>query len=183
MATIPEDAVIADETDDPDFLSAVRRIILNVVTHHAPAELYVVRVSNWFDYKWLGFGGKVIGAVGKFPAELTIPPFKPSRVLSEGAFSRNPSGEYVGVQSEAKLHIDIPSESNLRRKIQAVSNSGVFIWYSSNSRPNGRGSLMVYRTLTDGADGWYAAFKKTDVWHMSRQQGIGREELEMLSTP
>jgi hypothetical protein len=73
--------------------------------------------------------------------------------------------------------------SNLRRKIEGITESGVFLRYSSNSRPNFRGSLMVYHSVHDVADGWYAAFKKTDVWQMSRQQGIGREELEMLSKP
>ena len=183
MTSIPVDTIESDETDESDFLGVVSRIMLNVVERYAPADLYVVRIRNWFDYKWVGFGGKVGGAVGVHSTELIIPPFKPSRVLSEGTFSRNSSGDYARVQSAARLHIDIPSESNLRRKIQAVSESGVFIWYSSNSRPNLRGSLMVYKSLHDGAEGWYAAFKKTDVWRISRQQGIGREELAMLVAP
>jgi hypothetical protein len=109
MATIPEDAVRPDATDDPGFLAKVRGILFHVVELQAPSDLYVVRVRNWFDYKWVGFGGKVIGAVGRFPAELTIPPFKPNRVLLESTFSRNPSGEYAQVHDAAKLHIDIPS--------------------------------------------------------------------------
>lgn len=161
----------------------MRRLIQNVVTQRSPAKLFVVRIDNWFGENWLGFGGKVMGAVGVHPTELTVPPFKPSRVVSQRVFARAESGSYAEVDSVERLHRDIPSEENLRRTLRAITESGVFVWFSGNSQANGRGSVLVYDSTEAEPFAWYAGIARSEDWRIASQKGISRETVESLIAP
>jgi hypothetical protein len=90
--------------DDPAFLNCVDRIIAAVIDRQAPEELYLVRIANWFDHKWLRFSG--IGRVARHGSsihtvldefsqeQLTFPPFTPSRVVTQHYFNRDPKGRF-----------------------------------------------------------------------------------------
>lgn len=180
MAKVPDEAIESNESDDIAFVIQVRHLVQAVVDQRMPDKLFLVRIDNWFGESWLGFGGKIEGAVGVHPAELTIPPFKPTRVVRERVFERAEHGAYSEVDSAEKLHLDIHSEANLRRRIQGISTSGVFVWYSGNSKPNGRGSVLVYESNQEGAAGWYAGFEKADAWRVATQNGISRDAVDSL---
>ena len=180
MATVPIDVLEPNESDDDGFLTLVRSAVRHVVEQHLPTNLYLVRIDNWFGERWLGFGGKLVGAVGVHPTELTIPPFNPNRVRAECAFVRTDDGSYAQVDGVERLHLDISSEANLRRKIRATTESGVFAWFSGNSIANGRGSLLVYTSAKEDAVGWYAGFERKDGWRIESQKGISREALLTL---
>ena len=40
--------------DDPGYIDQVRRIFAGCLIEYHPAEFYVIRIRNWFDYKWCG---------------------------------------------------------------------------------------------------------------------------------
>jgi hypothetical protein len=132
--------------DDPDFIDQIRWIFAGCLAEYRPAEFYVVRIRDWFDYKWCYFTGKVLGAVGvsRFP-DLTLPPFVPNRVLSQDHYDRvGPDGLEYERSDAPPLHIHQHSESNFRRFIRRITNDGTFLWYSNGSLASCRGSMMVY---------------------------------------
>ncbi|MDC1142298.1 hypothetical protein OAU50_04340 [Planctomycetota bacterium] len=173
----------ADETDDPEFIDLISSIVKSVVDERVPEEVRVIRIDNWFDHKWLGFGGKVLGAIAVHPSELTVPPFNPGRVITESAFTPNEDAGYYAVPISQPLHIETRSEKNLRRKLPDMLPNAVVVWFSGNSRANQRGSLMVYSTHANSAQAWYASFLGDGSWRIDKQKGVSREEVLRLVTP
>ena len=53
-----------DGGDTPEFIAAINVIAQRIAILHAPAELIIVKIDNWFDHKWLKFSGKILGALG-----------------------------------------------------------------------------------------------------------------------
>lgn len=115
--------------------------------------------------------------------ELTLPPFHPSRVLSEKCFRRSfDLGSYELISAKP-LHINQGSAENLKRSVRDVSSSGVFAWYSQVSKGSDRASLMLYTVdASDASDasGWYAGFTKKDEWCLAKVKGISRGTLTKL---
>jgi hypothetical protein len=161
-------ALDLDGNDDIGFVHKVRPIIDGVLRIVEPPVFYVVKVDSWFGDKWLGFSNKLAGAVGvQHRATLRVPPFVPSRVVSQRYFSRATNGEYVDGNA-AQLHIEQTSEDNARRLMSVVCpDAGVF-WWTGSTRGNDRGALMAYLPTPDGHTGWYAELEKTDRWRVAR---------------
>ena len=44
--------------DDPQFVETVSHIISGLVNDSFPNEIFVIKIGNWFDHKWLKFSGK-----------------------------------------------------------------------------------------------------------------------------
>src|SRR5271165_6072784 len=140
---------IAAEPDDAaDFVSIVERIILGIVAGHSPDTLVVIKIDNWFGSKWLGFSGKMLGALGVWnkpynqpPDGLRIPPFVPNRVVSQRRFS---APDYAEVDSGKPIHAQVESTVALLRKAAAVAPNTALAWYSGNSHAAGRGAVMAY---------------------------------------
>ena len=176
------DAIGVDEGDDPTFVGLMQNIIESEVNQREPAELFVVRIDNWFDHKWLGFASKRLGAFGVWPQELSVPPFNPGRVRTQTVISRDTGGGWRSARP-VELHPAISSESNIGRKVRTISQSAVFVWFSSGSKPNGRASMMLYWTSEASTSGWYAGFKKNQTWQGSVRRGIAPEMLEKMSNP
>src|SRR5262245_39706139 len=95
----------AEPDDDPAFLACVDRIIAGLIERHRPEEVYLVRISNWFDQKWLRFSGigrvahhggiSIHTALDEFSQDqLTFPPFTPNRVVTQHYFCRTTRGEF-----------------------------------------------------------------------------------------
>jgi hypothetical protein len=101
-------------SDDLQFVEWVDSIIHAVIHRTQPAQIYVVKIDNWFGRRWLRFSGKASGALGVREAELTMPPFIPSRVVSEHRFLLRGSN----VKSLRRLHIHQKSGHNLTRRIE-----------------------------------------------------------------
>lgn len=45
------------ETDDPYFIALLNSIVQKLADRTMPDEVWVVKIDNWFDHKWLPFSG------------------------------------------------------------------------------------------------------------------------------
>lgn len=58
--------IAAEDTDDPQFVILLNSLIRGLIVEDAPQELWIIKIDNWFDHKWLRFSG--IGTVdSSFP--------------------------------------------------------------------------------------------------------------------
>ena len=187
--------ILTQSNDDPQFVELVSHTISGLVTHTSPEEIFVVQIDNWFDHKWLKFSG--IGRV-RFDSQyldidtaldefwqdkITFPPFTPNRVIKEYFFPRDGSGGYsLSTIAPPYIHSRRRASSykNLHRRVADFSGSAIFVWFSSNTRSNRRGSLMVYEVSISRVHTWYAAFSKEDEWEVLRTKGITREQVQSL---
>jgi hypothetical protein len=181
--------------DDPAFLGLIDRIIANLVRLERPGEVYLVHVDNWFDHKWLKFSGYGVvpfhgGTLtyhstikGFHQEKLTFPPFAPNRIVAQYFFCRMRNGNY---EEQAPAHLVHPtrrqrSASNLHRRVADFSMSALFLWYSSGSTANGKGSMLVYGVRKEELTMWYAGFTRGKRWNLDRVKGVSRQEVETLS--
>jgi hypothetical protein len=168
--------------DDPGFLDQVQWIITGCIGQYRPAEVYVIRIRDFFDYKWCYFSGKTLGALGvaKF-CDLTLPPFVPNRVISQTHYDRVGTNRGVYEASDAPpLHIHQPSEANFKRFIRRTTNDGTAIWFSSASRATGRGSIMVYNVTPDIKFGWHVTLLKKAGWQIGKVTFTSKALVEAL---
>lgn len=99
--------ILTKAYDDPQFVELVSRTISGLASEKCPEKVFVVRIENWFDQKWLNFSG--VGRVGFFEDwrlevdtaleefrqdQTTLPPFSPKRVIEEYCFLRDKDGDY-----------------------------------------------------------------------------------------
>jgi len=168
------------------------RIIDSIVASSHSQEVFVVRIKNWFDHKWLRFSGigrvsfkgaHVDTALDEFwQKKLTFPPFIPARVLSECYFCWT-TKKYFEEQPAPSLIHDRKhkySSANLHRRVVGFAERAVFVWFSSHSARNLRGSVMVYTVDSQEVDAWYASFERKKEWLVTRTKGIDRHALEAI---
>ncbi len=159
--------------DDEEFLAIVGRLLDQLA--RTADDLHLVRIDNWFGPKWLGFSGKVLGAVGVHTdvdrGAVVVPPFSPGRVLWERHLS-SAGGEYFPVHSPWTFHGERSSESNMTRRLSHFQSSGHFVWFSGGSRPNARGSVMVVSLDGEEQDAYFIEFTKSGgSWRVGSQAG------------
>ena len=187
----------AGPTDDQQFIVLLNSLVSGVVRQQVPDELWIIKIDNWFDHKWLRFSG--IGAVDfQFPAfmnrydgaleefyqdKLTFPPFTPNRVLGQWSFVRVGEG-YVEAALPSLPHPSTKRSSgaNLQRRVSDFSRSACFIWYSANTLLNGRGSVMVYGAHAGQVQCWYAGFNQQQGWKLHATKGVSQTHVEQLLT-
>ena len=106
--------------DAPDFIRHVEQVVNGVVRRHSPETFVLIKINNWFGSNWLGFSGKALGALGVWnkprnePADnIRIPPFVPSRVVSQRSFA---APTYEEVANGKPIHTQMPSNRALLRK-------------------------------------------------------------------
>jgi len=184
--------------DDSAFVALVGRAISGELEAKAVHGLFVVRIDNWFDHKWLNFSG--IGRVAfgqttdlmtfdldtsleafhRTGRQSTFPPFTPNRVVTEDYYRRDEQSSYVLKEDGPWIHSSARegSNSNFHFRIVTHNNSGLFVWFSSNTLANRRGSLMVYRANGRIITSWYASFLCDVDWRVVRTRGIPRQHLE-----
>ena len=180
-----------DDNDDIGFVHQVRPIVAGVLRTVEAAEVYVVKIDNWFGDRWLGFSHKLLGAAGvSYRKTLRVPPFVPARVVSQRFYRRGIDGAYVEEDSAPSLHVDQTSEGNARRLMAAVCPRAAVFWWSGATRANQRGSLMAYfptlvrdETLIPiGAHGgWYVDFKKIGEWSIGKTRRTTAHELSTFA--
>ena len=186
--------VSVGETDDPTFIALLNSIRQSVTHSIAPEQLWVIQIDNWFDDKWLCFSGIGIvdfplpahgigehGALEEFRQEkLTFPPFTPNRVLGQWSYTRQGDSyterQLIKLPHSSKRQ---PSERNLQRRVEEFNDSSVFIWYSSNTVANDRGSVMVY-AVDRKTEAWFASFVRKSDWALHATKGVSREEVQRL---
>jgi len=171
--------ILPKNDDDVAFTRIVSQILNNSISVFAPSEIYVVQVDRRFDYKWMGFSNKFLGALGVWHLrDLRIPPFVPETIVEELHFQRA-GRDYIRKEADA-LHIHQTSEDNKYRKIKHISNSAIFLWYSGETRINSQGSLMFYSVRNGLQTCWFASFVRNREWQVRGTQQISVGEVKSL---
>lgn len=180
--------------DDPGFLDLLTLLVVSFTTSHAPEQVWLIQIDNWFDHKWLRFSGNVAFPMGvplqrygsvKLPFwrdKLTFPPFNPNRVISQTSYVRR-GNDYVEAALPQLPHKTKRQNSgaNLNRRIESVIGTGCFIWYSGNTVTNGKGSVMLYDVQPDNTDCWFVALsREARSWTVSATKGADRHYIESL---
>ena len=165
------------ENDDSEFLELVSHIAVQVIQRFHPVDVFLIRTDQWFDTKWLGFSGTILGALGVTKRRFTLPPFVPNRILSQAAYSLANETVFYQERQVSPLHLLQPSRNNLTRFIDRITKSGVFVWFSGDTQQNTKGSLMIYTIANDSQSGWYASFHKANIWKINKVLGLSKNEL------
>jgi hypothetical protein len=185
--------IVAGETDDLSFIELLNDLVKGLAADLASKRLWIIQVDNWFDHKWLRFSGN--GAVASsipvdgwdtvkaefFQDEPTFPPFTPNRILSQRSYVRTADGyketTFPPLPHEPQRQ---PTNANLHRRVRDFDRPALFVWYSSNSLANGRGSVMVYNSKSDRVECWFAGFKRDGVWALHAIKGTNKSSVEKL---
>ena len=181
----------SDTTDDPVFISLIERITVRLFAQGDSDEVFIIEIKNWFDHKWLKFSG--IGRVPFnyvlddhpqvaldefFQDKITFPPFTPNRILRQ---QWHPAESFK--TGRAPVHDTVNrqhSSWNLQKRVTQYAPSGLFVWFSSGTKANDRGSLMVYQAQAGSVSAWYASFRKADGWVLHRTKEISRGVMTSL---
>jgi hypothetical protein len=171
-------------------MEKVRALAIGVARDYEPARLYLIRIDNWFGPKWMHFAGKFrVGkraAFGVHKTDLHVPPFVPHRVVAERVFA---GPTYEGTVVTPPLHIECPSKQALLRRIADIDKDAAFVWFSSASETQRRGSVMVYLPVaTDptagrrkglrGTGAFYVGFSQREMsWEPAMLRGVSRGEV------
>ena len=163
--------------DDPQFVRIVTSIIDNLAENHSPEIITAIQIDNWFNFRWLGFSGKIQGALGFWYSELRIPPFNPNRVKNQKVCQLKESGKHEEISVPLQL-IKQPSPKNLHRKLKNSIDSGLFLWWSSNTVVNSKGSIMLNTQIKEDSSSWFASFEREPDWRINKTKGIPVSQLK-----
>jgi hypothetical protein len=189
-----------ESTDAVAFADGVDRVVAGLVFRYRPPLVCIVRVRRWFDHRWLTFSGKgrvffdppwpshVGVALDEFhQQQLTFPPFPPTRVATEHHWQRASDGSYAQVVGRFRVHRlqRRRSSSNLQRRVADVADPALFVWFSSTSAKDTRGSILVYIVNDGSTIPWFAALRvDASGWTLGDVKGLGRAEVaELLDHP
>lgn len=199
------------EQDDPEFIAMVSRLLGAVVARNRPEDVYVVELDKWFGPGWLrwpaGWGSLL--RVRWFDS-LIIPSFNPNRVRGQLQYRRaslNPL-EYVE-EPPTRLHLPYAAHPQTRwRLTRGLTQSGVFLWFSSMTRQLDRASVMAYeirqraakhhrprpvqrkphllrtyRARLENERYWHLDFLKAGQWKLTSAHGIRpRQALQLMGS-
>lgn len=180
-----------EKNDNKNFIAALNGFVDQLTNDLEPAEIYMIRINEWFDHKWLGYSGRgiiqfpysepyILAKLDKrFLDRLTFPPFNPNQVRAEHYWKLENSGDYNGTEKphciyNQKLKYNSYNWHNL---VESVSSSGVFVWFSSNSESSGNGSIMVYAIEGVDIQTWYASFSEESGWEIENEIGFQSETM------
>jgi len=159
--------------DNPNFILNCEKIILSQINLWNPMDIFVNRIDNWFDEKWMGFSGTIMSGLSIWKEETTIPPFHPNRVESSDFYQKT-TEQYVKRENPKTLHIYQTSKDNLKRYVSEFTNDGLFIWYSGNSKANDIGTLMCYLIRESKCYPFFITLSGKKEWNVSKTKGISR---------
>jgi hypothetical protein len=150
--------LLPDEDDDTFFINLVQQTISGSINSSSLEHYAVIKIKNWFDDKWLGFGGVRRDYSGLLSFEpglpvryrfgKSLPPFPKSRIVycnSYGRPNENPAGVY---------------------------------YFSGNSKSNGRASLLASIPGSGERWDWYVGYSGTPEWHAIRHKNVSANEIE-----
>ena len=163
--------------DNPEFISKVENVIKNQSRNSLPKEFYIIKIDNWFDYKWLNFSGTILHEVSVWNSDqVSIPPFHPNRVLDIIHYI-NQDGTFEKTENNFALHIHQQSSDNLRRKMSDICQDGLFVWYSDNTELNGIGSVMIYKVNDNECYGFYTSLDRNKNWNPIKTKGVNMNNM------
>jgi hypothetical protein len=165
--------------DNPRYIENVVRILRDRIDKWKPPDIYVTRIDNWFDDKWVGFAGTIMHELSIWKGNVTVPPFHPNRVDSCELYKCE-EGEYKKQLIRDPLHIFQASTSNLKRKITDFSDNGLFIWFSGNTVTNGKGSFMGYFVADNECFTFYLTLALHKGWKAEKVIGLTTHEVEKI---
>ena len=177
----------AQDDDDPGYISLLQRLITKLDNQYDPEQVFVIQIKNWFDHKRLKLSDKGqvrldhlrdwqpnVAFSEFFQDAITFPSFTPDRILSQTAYSISQTRRFA--HNMKRKH----SSWNLQKRVTQFSNSAIFIWYSSATRSNQRGSILVYIVKNGAVDAWYASFRKAISWRLDKTKGIDKNIVESM---
>lgn len=179
------------EGDDKTYLAAVCGLVASLASSQKPTDIYVTRVRKWFDRKWLRYSGRgrvafhgwdridtALDALWR--QNLTFPPFSPKQIGTQVHWRKRSDGSYGGVANPRWIHKRElrHSADNLNNRVADFTDSGLFVWFTSNTQNNAHGSILVYSVAGKAAHGWYASVKQEDGWRIDKVDGIDRASVE-----
>ncbi|SNR14183.1 protein of unknown function [Tenacibaculum jejuense] len=165
--------------DNPNFILNCEKIIQNRINIWNPTDIFVNRIDNWFDEKWLEFSGTTMSGLSIWKGETTIPPFHPNRVEFSD-FYQKIAEHYVQKENPKILHIYQKSKDNLKRYISGFTNNGLFIWYSGNSKVNDVETLMCYLFRESECHPFFITLNGKKEWNVSQAKGILIKEIQSI---
>ncbi len=178
-------SLAACDTDDPAYLARITALLAGITAERDFRKLHLLQLDNWFDHKWLGFSGEVMGSVGVWQSgdRLTIPAFHPNRVVSQRDFTREDAKSELEESTPAKqLHIKQPSVRNLQRHVEIVAGRAAILWYTGRTLSNGKGAAMAYLPREEGYETWYASLVRKESWVVDKTKQISKAAFEELGS-
>jgi hypothetical protein len=178
--------ILPETSDAETFIAQVDALANGLVQKYRPESLILIKVNSWFGSRWLGFSGKMLGVgfrrrgvAGVWQENhLSVPPFIPSRIVSQRRFA---APNYLEIEEGAPLHRKVRSHDAMLRQIAATEPGAAALWYSGNSKITGHGSAMAYIPASDSYLCWYASWARRDTWHIEETTGISHQELSFLT--
>ena len=189
--TSTDHRIIIAGGDAQEFIQIINKIIFGLIEKFQIDEISFVKIKNWFDHKWLNYSGLSVvqfhggGLVpdsslnNEWREKITVPPFNPNRVLSETFFRIKPTKNKM---FEKPLHITKDSNDNIHNRISRYTKNGLFVWYSSDTELNQKGSLMIYRVQDEMVSTFYASFENNNGWRIKQTKDIPVAELSSYIT-
>jgi hypothetical protein len=189
--------ILTNPGDDPQFAELVNRLTAALVNASSPEQVFMMRIDNWFDHKCLSFSGIDNTAASSrmnsadsardestHHQKIFFPPFTVNRLTGEYYFVRDENGDYSPSASAPYLHQRKPAHSSetIHKQVTEFSDSAIFVWFSSNTESNSRGSIMIYELKDSIVHGWYAGLSKSRDWRVLQTRGITRDEVRSLLT-
>jgi hypothetical protein len=169
--------ISTQEDDDSLFISRTNKIFLGAIWTYHPHEIYLIKVDNWFDYKWLGFEEWYSSSVLSGGMKTKLPPFGPNRIRYQFHFTFSEEN-YLFDGSGKDIHG--------QQLVLTALTPCIFAWYSGNTIQNDRGSLMAYfYPVTVGAERhqWFASFRKKEgYWDFEKGREISPGQLSHFET-
>jgi len=179
------------EGDDKKFLAAVCSLIATLAKDKNLKDLYVTRVKKWFDHKWLRYSGKGRVAFDGYPHtdtaldtfwrdRLTFPPFNPKQIGEQLYWERKNDGTYGGIDRPRWIHKRRlrSSAENLNNRVSDFTESGLFVWFTSNTEQNMHGSILVYTVDGNAVNAWYSSFRQETGWCIDKVKGVNKESVK-----
>lgn len=192
------------EGDSEIFLAGLNGLVAHFASEVAPKEVYVKRINKWFDRKWLKYVGNglipfpqmevqfletdcesskvsVQALDGQIQEGLALPPFNPREIGYPYYWPQGEDGTYdEGIDKPRLLQIPLfqYSSLHLQSRVASFTDTGLYVWFSSNTGKEGRGSIMTCLVKDGDTQVGYASLERQSGWKIEKVEGTNIGILE-----
>ncbi len=72
-------------------------------------------------------------------------------------------------------------QKNLQNRVAEFTQSGLFVWFSSDTKHIDRASIMSYAVEGDSVQSWFASFRRNEgFWKVHRVKGVDENDIQNL---